>query len=106
MHSSKYLQSLAKAVVFHCVRNTVIEDWHAEGRISQAEMKEFIKEVVDRQYTTMLNLSDPEFADEFFRFASETEQQWDKPKFDVEFDQAIRNMSRRHAASDLVPTDQ
>lgn len=42
---------LAKVLAYHCVRNTALEDIHAEGRISDAEMKALMIEVTDRLYT-------------------------------------------------------
>ncbi len=44
----------AKWAAFNCVRNnTVLEDLHAEGKITDAEMKEFMIEVTDNLFAFM-----------------------------------------------------
>ena len=37
----KLLKQFAKMITLNCVRNTVIEDYHARGSLSQEEMKAF-----------------------------------------------------------------
>ena|ERR1022692_197843 len=57
---TEHLRSLALTMAVACVRNTVIENYHADGKISDAEMKAFNKEVVNRLYTVLCVLHDPE----------------------------------------------
>ncbi|RJO60738.1 MAG: hypothetical protein C4542_08305 [Dehalococcoidia bacterium] len=47
------VKELALLMALNCVRNTVIEDYHARGIISQEEMKEFNKLVVNKLYTIL-----------------------------------------------------
>ena len=42
---------IAKAMTINCVRNTIIEHYHQQGRLSDADMKAFNKVVVNRIYT-------------------------------------------------------
>jgi hypothetical protein len=46
----KEFQDTTLRMTLHCVRNTVIEDYHAAGKLTQAEMKEFNKEIADKVY--------------------------------------------------------
>ena len=39
------VESIAKTITYHCVRNTIIEDIHANGGISQREMMALMMEV-------------------------------------------------------------
>ncbi len=45
------LKRLALLMAVNCVRNTVIEDYHSEGKLSDAEMKTFNQEVANKIYT-------------------------------------------------------
>ncbi len=45
------IQSLALIVAVNCVRNTVIEDYHADGKLSDGDMKNFNKDVANKLYT-------------------------------------------------------
>ena len=42
---------IAKAMTINCVRNTIIEQYHQQGKLSDADMKAFNKVVVNRIYT-------------------------------------------------------
>jgi len=35
----------------NCVRNTIIEDYHSQGKLTDEEMKAFNKEVASKLYT-------------------------------------------------------
>lgn len=103
------LATVTKRMVVNCVRNTVLENFHAgrgpisktkdgsdikvidaEGneyrwdevsRISDPEMKEFIKQVVDRTYTFLNFWEDEEFQKLMSRYEAST-RKWDAPKID------------------------
>jgi len=49
----KLLKQFAKMITLNCVRNTVIEDYHARGSLSQEEMKAFNIEVCSHIYTAL-----------------------------------------------------
>jgi hypothetical protein len=42
---------LAKAMTINCVRNTILEHYHQQGKLSDDDMKAFNKVVVNRIYT-------------------------------------------------------
>jgi hypothetical protein len=42
---------IAKAMTINCVRNTILEHHHQQGKLSDADMKAFNKQVVNRIYT-------------------------------------------------------
>ncbi|MEL6646273.1 MAG: hypothetical protein AAFQ05_00990 [Pseudomonadota bacterium] len=71
---------LAKAIAAGCVRNTHLENIHAEEVLLDDEnMRILMKEVVDRIYTVLLNLDDTklqENLDFFLRFTAK----WDEPE--------------------------
>jgi len=46
-------KALSKLITVNCVRNTIIENYHAEGKISDEEMKAFNKEVCNHIYTAL-----------------------------------------------------
>ena len=76
-----------------CVRNTVIEDYHSRGSLSQADMKAFNQEVANNIYT-FLDFMFRRPQDEWvallkvasFHYPSE----WDKPKIDRNMEKAAR----------------
>jgi len=49
----KLLKQFAKMITLNCVRNTVIEDYHARGSLSQEDMKAFNIEVCSHIYTAL-----------------------------------------------------
>lgn len=103
------LATVTKRMVVNCVRNTVLEHFHAgkgpvtktkdgsdikiidaEGteyswdevsRITDPEMKEFIKQVVDRTYTFLNFWEDEEFQKLMGRYEAST-RRWDAPQID------------------------
>ena len=82
------LQKIALAMTLNCVRNTVIEKYHCEGKLSDADMKAFNKEVVNRIYTFLdswLNRSDKErdlFLGTMAARADGFVKTWDEPELD------------------------
>lgn len=103
------LATVTKRMVVNCVRNTALEHFHAgrapvtktkdgsdikiidaEGteyrwdevsRITDPEMKEFIKQVVDRTYTFLNFWEDEEFQELMNRYHVSTSK-WDAPQID------------------------
>lgn len=82
------LKEIAKDLVLHCFRNTILEDIHAgEGNggigagFSDAVMRELMIEVVDKTYTFLTGLTKDNFkkeALEWFRMNSTSD--WNEPK--------------------------
>ena len=98
---------LALGMAVLCVRNTCIEDihagiepnsqagdfsdakvvtpygeipWNKLSRIRNDEMCEFMKQVVDRIYTVLLRLDEPEFIERMNNYALRMTKAWDEPK--------------------------
>jgi mRNA degradation ribonuclease J1/J2 len=71
---------LAKAIVAYCFRNTILEDIHADGRISQEEMKELMRTAVSRVYAVLTHEADPEFQKEVLEHALTYTRKWDEPE--------------------------
>ena len=100
---------MAKAMALICVRNTQLETLHAGpgpvshrsdysdvivtdangrqipwsevSRISDSEMRELMREIVNRLYTFQLRLGEEEFRDYLDRQLTST-RNWDEPKLD------------------------
>lgn len=76
----------------NCVRNTVIEDYHSDGKLSDAEMKALNQEVANKIYTFL-----------HYLFSNSSEDQeaflnamgmmypsnWDQPKLDADFVKSV-----------------
>ena len=100
-------KKLALGLAAFCVRNTSLENLHAGispeksgqctdgivvetgnqkiswsevSRISDAEMKELMQEVVNKIYTVLLRLDDPKFVAKFDALASQFTAQWNEPE--------------------------
>jgi hypothetical protein len=86
------LKRLALLMAVNCVRNTVIEDYHSDGKLSDTEMKALNQEVASKIYTFL-----------HFLFSNSSEDQeaflnamgmmypsnWDQPKLDADFVKAV-----------------
>jgi hypothetical protein len=99
---------LALGMALMCVRNTCIEDihagvepsskagdfsdvnvvtpygeipWNKLSRIRDDEMRDFMKQVVDKLYTVLLRLDDPEFVDRMNRYTRRATARWDEPRY-------------------------
>jgi hypothetical protein len=104
----EYSARLAKALAALCVRNTFLEDLHAgvpvlsatgdyrdvkivtpgreipwndASRITQAEMKRLMKQVVNKLYTVLMSLDDEDAMSLLFRRGQDYAGQWDEPEF-------------------------
>lgn len=98
---------LAVSMALLCVRNTCVEDihagiypasqtgdfsdvrgvtpygeipWNKLSRISDDEMREFMKQVVDRLYTVLLRLDDADFVERMDQYTRRATVAWDAPK--------------------------
>lgn len=95
------LQKIALAMTLNCVRNTVIEKYHCEGKLSDADMKAFNKEVVNRIYTFLdswLNRSEQErdlFLGTMAARADGFVKNWDEPELDKNLWAGAKTMKAR-----------
>ena len=100
--SDAYLKRLALIMAVNYVRNTVIEDYHARGSLSQEDMRIFNKEVANKLYTFLRFL--------FRGTVGEREAMlqatgllypggWDQPVIDPDIKGAIKLMLKRRAES-------
>jgi hypothetical protein len=103
----KTAKQLALGLASICVRNTSLENlhagivpasqigdnsdvfvstpngnipWNQASKITDAEMKQLMIEVVDKIYTVLLRQNDPEFVDKFKSYTARYTSQWDEPK--------------------------
>jgi type III secretory pathway component EscR len=79
------LKCLALVMAVNCVRNTIIEDYHARGKLDEREMEAFNKEVASKLYTFLKFLfgaPSPE-RDQFLHNAEKQyPYDWDEPQSD------------------------
>ncbi len=82
------IQDLALAFAVHCVRNTVIENYHASGKLSDTEMKAFNIEVSNKLFTALSFLLDPRLKADQEEFNNLLTlffpSDWNRPVFDSE----------------------
>ncbi|MGH7173842.1 MAG: hypothetical protein ACRELG_26470 [Gemmataceae bacterium] len=103
---------LAKSIATLCVRNTFLEDlhigitpssqsgdysdvkvvtpygeipWLKLSRLSDAEMKLLMKEIVDKIYTYLCRQEEPDFLEAFLRLGSLYASRWDEPRMEEGF---------------------
>ena len=103
-------KQLALGMAVLCVRNTSLEELHAGtipssdaqdysdvrivtpygeipwnnvSRISDDEMRLLMKEVVNKIYSVLLRMDDPEFIERLIRFGKRMASNWDEPE-DIE----------------------
>jgi hypothetical protein len=96
------VKRLALLMAVNCVRNTVIEDYHAQGKLSNAEMMAFNREVANKIYTFLTYMiSRPmEDWDDFLGAMSWMyPHKWDQPKFDPDFTAVMKTISKRRGRS-------
>ena len=124
---------MAKAMALICVRNTQLETLHAGpgpvshkgdysdvivtdangrqipwsevSRISDAEMRELMREIVNRLYTFQLRLGEEEFRDYLDRQLTST-RNWDEPRLDWNLaGRTLREATGADAAEPPTPKD-
>ena len=97
-----HLSELALRMALHCVRNTVIENYHAADKITDEEMMAFNKEVVNNLYTFLQLILNPKYKElqEVALFPKTgfpiyyPAEGWDDPKLD---DKLIAILQRKLA---------
>lgn len=101
---SKTIQDMALRIALHCVRNTIIEDYHAQGKISDQEMKAFNIEVVNNIFTFFELMSNSKFQKERdFVFGKESRwfykpTNWNAPELDERRINGIHDAMEREAS--------
>jgi hypothetical protein len=92
------LKRLALLMAVNCVRNTVIEDYHAAGKLDDAEMKAFNQEVANKLYTFLHYLHNKPI-DESQAFLLSMgvmyPKSWDQPKIDRDLTAGVRFFRER-----------
>jgi hypothetical protein len=92
------LKRLALLMAVNCVRNTVIEDYHAQGKLNNSEMKAFNQEVANKIYT-FLNflLNKPDEDRDAFLGAMGVmyPSNWDQPRIDRDFADVVKLITKR-----------
>jgi hypothetical protein len=94
----KSLKNLALLITVHAVRNTVIEDYHANDKITDPEMMAFNKEVVNRIYTFLQIIINPIYTKEKAVLSKETitfylPHGWDEPKLNKSILAALKQLA-------------
>jgi hypothetical protein len=102
----KVLKTTAKAMAVICVRNTVIEDYHARGSLSQEDMRIFNIQVVNHLYTWLYIQA----------FGSEEQVKalavlvgmfvpygWDEPRLDRDTLKALGMIAARNVSEKIAP---
>jgi hypothetical protein len=91
--SASDLKRLALIMAVNCVRNTVIEDYHAQGKLDDTEMTTFNREVANKIYTFLtyvFNKSDEDNAAFLGAASMMYPTDWDQPKIDRGLSQAAK----------------
>jgi hypothetical protein len=81
----------------NCVRNTVIEDYHAAGKLDDADMMAFNQEVANKLYTFLqfLFLKSDEDRDAFLcAMGVMYPKNWDQPRMDADFVETVKIAKR------------
>ncbi len=78
------LQNLALVLSAVCVRNTIIEDYHASGKITDSEMEAFNRQVADRVFTFLGFMfgAEKDYEDFMTMASAQHPHKWDRPKLD------------------------
>jgi hypothetical protein len=91
-----HFRDLALRIGLHCVRNTVIEDYHAAGKLTDSEMAALNREVANKIYSFLEIAFNPRY-DAVRRSAFEWlyAPQWDEPAFDESFSPMVRRIRQK-----------
>jgi hypothetical protein len=95
--SQAHLKRLALLMAVNCVRNTVIEDYHADGKLDDSDMKAFNQEVANKIYTFLqfLILKPDEDREAFLSaMGAMYPLNWDQPKVDRDFLETVKIAKR------------
>lgn len=82
--SDSYIRNMAIALTLFCFRNGPIEDIHADGKLSDSDMKILNKSIVNRVALVLrlLNLEDPEYLHLLLGVNFGAGMNWDDPEID------------------------
>jgi hypothetical protein len=58
---SRHFRALALLIALHCVRNTIIENYHAVGRLTDPEIAALNREVVNKIYAFLQIMLNPRY---------------------------------------------
>ena len=92
------LQDIAVGMANVCVRNTVIEKHHADGKLSDSEMKAFNREVASKLYSALHYLLEgtPTERHAVLRLLAEWRlPQWDTPEINESFQRAVEALRQK-----------
>lgn len=91
------LRGIALIMSVTCVRNTIIEKFHADGKLDDSDMEAFNRQVADRIYTFLNYLlstaRDASDLVEALRHYMPTD--WDAPQRDAYIDKAVEAYRER-----------
>jgi putative endonuclease len=127
--NKKPVENLAKAIALACVRNGFLENlhcgqgarsqtgdytdvkvvtpdrdiaWNDLSRIDDDEMKRLMQEIVNKLYTVLLNIEDPEFMSALMELSNRYTARGDRPKELDNFVLPKRKPTKKPAAKKLV----
>ncbi len=91
------LRGIALIMSVTCVRNTIIEKYHADGKLDDHEMEAFNRQVADRIYTflTYLMAHPREASDLIDALRHYFPTNWDPPQRDASIDRAVEAFRAR-----------
>ena len=82
------VKDIALLMTLNCVRNTVIEEYHGDDKITDNQMMNFNIEVSNKIYTFLqyfLNSDDTEYKDFFSLMSMYYPTDWNTPVLDTDF---------------------
>ncbi len=85
------IRSIALIMSVTCVRNTIIEKFHADGKLDDADMEAFNRQVAERIYTFLSYLlsTHRDMGDLMEALRHYLPTDWDQPQRDVFIDKAV-----------------
>jgi hypothetical protein len=91
------LKRLALLIAVNCVRNTVIENYHSDEKLSDPEMMAFNQDVANKIYTFLHYMFNKPQEDQeaiLSAMGMMYPSNWDQPKLDADFVKAINFFKR------------
>ncbi len=94
MTNDENLKHLSKVIVYKCVRNTVLEDYHAKDKLNQTEVMALMKEASNKVYTFLRYLNEEGVDHDTFMHLAEQglPKDWDEPELDKSFVNSVAVM--------------
>jgi hypothetical protein len=95
------IRSIALIMSVTCVRNTIIEKYHADGKLDDADMEAFNRQVADRIYTFLSYLlsTQRDMSDVLEALRHYLPTDWDQPQRDAFLDKAVAAYRARTGTS-------